>query len=209
MSQDSLEIGLKFASELQSLRVGYNSIGAGASVNHLHFQFWKVNLGLPVETAPRIVAWLVPSNDNHITLSKSAGWYAPFFVWSTPSHADVVGGALAVTALRKKVAAHVQAAVAYLTEINLPHNLVLTPTEVYLFPRRGTVPYVPATDPGGAHVTSGFPEVAGAVICPDTHLFKTLDEVAWLKWFEEHLAPSHAQLEGVMATLKDFKFPDA
>jgi hypothetical protein len=57
--------GLAFASHLHRLRVGFNSIGAGASVNHLHFQFWTVKLGLPVESAPRELV-IVNNDDSEV-----------------------------------------------------------------------------------------------------------------------------------------------
>lgn len=37
------------------LRVGYNSLGAGASVNHLHFQVWHTNYALPMESSDTYV----------------------------------------------------------------------------------------------------------------------------------------------------------
>eukprot|EP00039_Didymoeca_costata_P010676 m.144431 g.144431 ORF g.144431 m.144431 type:complete len:273 (+) comp14922_c0_seq1:58-876(+) len=54
---DALMIGISFAKGLSHIRVGFNSLGAGASVNHLHFQFWSIGQGdeaLPCETASRV-----------------------------------------------------------------------------------------------------------------------------------------------------------
>ena len=54
---DFAAAGLRRAAHLQpnSLRVGFNSLAAGASVNHLHFQFWRSPAErLPVEAAERV-----------------------------------------------------------------------------------------------------------------------------------------------------------
>lgn len=99
---------------------------------------------------------LIPGENSHITLSQSVGWFAPFFVWSYTSeiktwdptnikfryasYDTIAGIAQGIAAVkRERIAAHAQAAIDYLTKINLPHNMILTPTELYLFPRRPTV----------------------------------------------------------------------
>ena len=51
-----IQLGLHFVTTFESsdFRLGFNSIGAYASVNHLHFQFWELhNASFSVESAPR------------------------------------------------------------------------------------------------------------------------------------------------------------
>ena len=69
------------------------------------------------------------------------------------------------------------------------------------------VPYTPETNPDGAHITPGFPAVAGAIIAPDTQLYEEFDERSWVRWFDKHLRPSDEEMDGVMATLRSFKLP--
>lgn len=53
MTLGALRVGLAFARHLHSsgIKIGYNSLGAGASVNHFHFQTWQPGNPLPVEMA--------------------------------------------------------------------------------------------------------------------------------------------------------------
>ena len=53
LQEDALLLGLKIARRILDphLRLAFNSLSAGASVNHLHYQFWKYPRALPVERA--------------------------------------------------------------------------------------------------------------------------------------------------------------
>ncbi|KAK6798246.1 hypothetical protein RDI58_005948 [Solanum bulbocastanum] len=54
IDRDSFAIALHFASEVADpfFRVGYNSLGAFATINHLHFQAYYLSVPFPVEKAP-------------------------------------------------------------------------------------------------------------------------------------------------------------
>ncbi|KAL2522399.1 GDP-L-galactose phosphorylase 1 [Forsythia ovata] len=54
IDHESLFLALHFASETAdpAFRVGYNSLGAFATINHLHFQAYYLSLQLPIEKAP-------------------------------------------------------------------------------------------------------------------------------------------------------------
>lgn len=54
IDRDSFSIALHFARELEDpfVRVGYNSLGAFATINHLHFQAYYLSVPFPVEKAP-------------------------------------------------------------------------------------------------------------------------------------------------------------
>ncbi|XP_031490552.1 GDP-L-galactose phosphorylase 1-like [Nymphaea colorata] len=59
MDGESLLLALHMAAEAANpfFRVGYNSLGAFATINHLHFQAYYLNVPFPVEKAPaRLVA---------------------------------------------------------------------------------------------------------------------------------------------------------
>ncbi|GIL61252.1 hypothetical protein Vafri_15608 [Volvox africanus] len=49
-------LALQFARELDSpdFRVGYNSLGAFATINHLHFQSYRLSKPMPCEVAPTV-----------------------------------------------------------------------------------------------------------------------------------------------------------
>eukprot|EP00040_Diaphanoeca_grandis_P017698 m.92775 g.92775 ORF g.92775 m.92775 type:complete len:100 (-) comp26568_c1_seq1:252-551(-) len=64
------------------------------------------------------------------------------------------------------VATSIQRCVDILVKAAIPHNLVLTGKHAFLFPRR----HVVLLD----SINTGFPEVAGNVICPDDNLYKTI-----------------------------------
>jgi len=60
IDHDSLLLALHLAAEVgnPSFRLGYNSLGAFATINHLHFQAYYLNLPFPIEKAPkRRVPW--------------------------------------------------------------------------------------------------------------------------------------------------------
>lgn len=54
IDRDSFAIALHFAREVADpfFRVGYNSLGAFATINHLHFQAYYLSVPFPVEKAP-------------------------------------------------------------------------------------------------------------------------------------------------------------
>ncbi|GER28249.1 GDP-L-galactose phosphorylase 1 [Striga asiatica] len=66
---DSLALSLNFAKEASDpfFRVGYNSLGAFATINHLHFQAYYLSVPLPIEKAPTS---RIMSLENRVTVSK-------------------------------------------------------------------------------------------------------------------------------------------
>jgi GDP-L-galactose phosphorylase len=115
----------------------YNSIGGGASVNHLHFQFWHLPRQLPVEKSPTVPT---TGRASFAGLVQSTIYPVPFVAWHRTTMAP------------DTIAAHVLACAQFLTNANVPFNLVLTSARVFLLPRlRGT--------PFGSVVSPGFPEM--------------------------------------------------
>lgn len=49
ITEDSMLLALQFAAAAENpyFRVGYNSLGAYATINHLHFQVWNLELPQP------------------------------------------------------------------------------------------------------------------------------------------------------------------
>lgn len=73
MDHDSLLLALNMAKEAADpfFRLGYNSLGAFATINHLHFQAYHLNVPFPVEKAPtQTIMTVKASCDSGIILSE-------------------------------------------------------------------------------------------------------------------------------------------
>ncbi|XP_042028738.1 GDP-L-galactose phosphorylase 1-like [Salvia splendens] len=67
---DGLMLALHFAKEASNpfFRVGYNSLGAFATINHLHFQAYFLSAPFPIEKAP--TCKIMSSEDTRVMVSK-------------------------------------------------------------------------------------------------------------------------------------------
>ncbi|KAG6394327.1 hypothetical protein SASPL_144911 [Salvia splendens] len=67
---DGLMLALHFAKEASNpfFRVGYNSLGAFATINHLHFQAYFLSAPFPIEKAP--TCKIMSSKDTRVMVSK-------------------------------------------------------------------------------------------------------------------------------------------
>lgn len=129
--------GLKTALELaalsgsEALKLVYNSRGAYASVNQDHFQgfYYRGTDGasvLPIERAQREPI----SEDGGVTVSGLTGYPANALVFSgadLPALADAVAGYVKI-----------------LQDRNIPHNLLISGSTVYVMPVRFEEAYVPS-----------------------------------------------------------------
>eukprot|EP01001_Neometanema_parovale_P008501 NODE_4776_length_1020_cov_88.147157_g4571_i0.p1 GENE.NODE_4776_length_1020_cov_88.147157_g4571_i0~~NODE_4776_length_1020_cov_88.147157_g4571_i0.p1 ORF type:complete len:325 (+),score=35.92 NODE_4776_length_1020_cov_88.147157_g4571_i0:72-977(+) len=166
LTASALDVALAFASELRSrgLRIGYNSMGAGASVNHMHFQIWDFNEDLPVDLAPRRLVKTIPAGQESLKVHELTEEYPVrtlvFTHGSTP-------------ALRATTRAILLRCVAYMETHGIPHDLVLTSrprgNDVYLFPRKR------GWREGEYSFIVGFPEVAGYVIMQKEEQWRTVN----------------------------------
>lgn len=167
LTADALLVGLHFAHLLGTtaasaalasrplFRLGYNSLAAGASVNHLHFQFWQTNWPLAVEQVQTRLRARVATPGGGAALQirqAHADYPLPFLAFA----------GLGPTSLSQ--AAHlVHSCTRHCLEAGIPHNLVLTASHVFLVPRRPNVRV--------GSMTPGFPEVVcllkrqGLLIC--------------------------------------------
>ena len=145
----AIELGMSVAGAVaahERIAVGYNSLGAGASVNHLHFQLWMPPRPLLAEE----VILGLPSK-----LGRHHGR-----TWSVPPDASPSPtGLLAWRVQDDGVASEVMRCARFLAQRRLPHNLFITERHIALFPRKAC-----ALEHRGNSITPGFPEAAGWVL---------------------------------------------
>ncbi|KAI8464721.1 MAG: GDP-L-galactose phosphorylase 1-like protein [Monoraphidium minutum] len=132
LDRESVLLALRFAREGGNpfLRVGYNSLGAYATINHLHFQSYYLNTQMPIERAGSAPLPGVPSLlPGGVAVSRLFGYPVNAFALAAPRG----GGAAALEALADAVTA---AALA-LQAANVPHNMLISEcgAKVFLTPQ--------------------------------------------------------------------------
>ncbi|XP_054733321.1 GDP-D-glucose phosphorylase 1 isoform X1 [Anastrepha obliqua] len=162
----SISFLLNIADEKKAFRIGYNSPGALASVNHLHLHLLYITADLYVDKAELQVL-----KGTHIyRLSENMPTEAVCFIFkkSTDDEAFVVQ-------LQK-----LYNFIVWLCDHNIPHNLFLTPTrneqdkdtlKVFVFARKS---FCYVKDLNVCNI--GFCEISGYVTVGDEHLFESLTE---------------------------------
>lgn len=124
---DSLFLALHMAQEAGSpyFRLGYNSLGAFATINHLHFQAYYMSAPFPVEKAPteRIPVTKV-QYDNGVKISRLLNY---------PVRALVYEGGSTL----KDLSDMVSGACIWLQENNIPFNVLISDSgkKIFLFPQ--------------------------------------------------------------------------
>ena len=128
---------LRRAGNPTPLRVGFNSGGGGASVNHLHFQIWRPAGGiLPVEYAATLASRPLRDGAGGVRISELADGY--------PVRGFVLDGVRRSEAAREAAARAVSRCAARLAAGSfpfpsspaLPFNLVLTGDRIFFWPRQ-------------------------------------------------------------------------
>lgn len=78
---DGLLLALRFAKEASDpfFRVGYNSLGAFATINHLHFQAYYLSAPFPIEKAP--TCKIMSSKETRVAVSKLLNYPAKAIVF--------------------------------------------------------------------------------------------------------------------------------
>lgn len=185
-SLDALTVGLTFAAELLAsneameqeqpktakktkLRLGFNSLGAGASIGHLHFQFWSYSDGpdglIPIERAPL----------NNPILTSFTG----VELWVIdkeyhPIRAMALSGT-SVAALAK-AGAH---CIDVLVRRNIPFSLLMNGKHLFIIPRQ-------FSDVTYNWVSVGFPEAAGLLLVVNETYWRDESllnaDVVWNLW---------------------------
>ncbi|PKA57466.1 GDP-L-galactose phosphorylase 1 [Apostasia shenzhenica] len=124
---ESFSLALHMAAEAGSpyFRVGYNSLGAFATINHLHFQAYYFGMPFPVEKAPTQTISIVKSiTNNCVKVSRLLEY---------PVRALVYEGGISL----KELADVVTKACICLQENNIPFNVLISDCgrKIFLFPQ--------------------------------------------------------------------------
>ena len=158
LTSDSLLLAVFFlaASSCQDLRLGFNSLGAAASVNHLHWHVYRLTARLAIEQRP--------VSDDHVLVD----WPIPGFAFDIST--------LTFEAVQKLVTKVMRYVTACL-DLGLAHNLFLTRTRdgnsirVILWPRKAH--FGSKNDMG---LVAAFCEFSGFFIAKTKDCFDELTE---------------------------------
>jgi len=183
-SLHALTVGLTFAAELRAsnentndqmqikktnLRLGFNSLGAGASIGHLHFQFWSYNDGpdglIPIERAPLRQPMLTSFPGVELSVIDKG---------HHPIRSMALSGASMPTLA--KAGAH---CINVLVARNIPFSLLMNGKHLYIMPRR----FSDVTFNWGS---VGFPEAAGLLLVVNETYWRDATllnaDVVWELW---------------------------
>jgi len=187
----TMELALHFAKEADSdsFRVGYNSLGAYATINHLHFQAYYLEHAFPVELAATAPLPQCPS------LRGGARHHAPLVHLSRlvdyPVRGFVAELAPGVTPSRgiHALAELVGRACMALAAANVPHNVFVTKRgrRVFLYPQvfaerlsRGEVP----ADVVATGVNPACFEISGHMLYKSREDYAAADDAACTRILE-------------------------
>jgi hypothetical protein len=139
-----------------NVRLGLNSRGARASVNHLHFQGWYIDEDGPmaIETAERD---FVATLGDDVSVEALANYPVRGFVFSGQNHDALINYAMML--------------LKNLQDQNVPHYVLISGNSIYILPASRE----PSTDefPGGL----GVLEVAGRINLPADKYASATDEM--------------------------------
>eukprot|EP01064_Diplonema_japonicum_P019792 TRINITY_DN2862_c1_g1_i1.p1 TRINITY_DN2862_c1_g1~~TRINITY_DN2862_c1_g1_i1.p1 ORF type:complete len:408 (+),score=57.09 TRINITY_DN2862_c1_g1_i1:48-1226(+) len=192
LTSDALEVGMRFAASLLPLgrdfRVGFNSLAAGASVNHLHFQFWSYHGPreggvLPVEEAEKV---LLAAHKYHpdLRIYSLKKFQVPgFAIRNISFYIDIVSDLLSRV-------------IAYLYAREQPYNLLFASNQVFIMPRQPTS----QTSLIRGVLPPGFPEIFGEVIATDTSL-RDLSGSELSEHYEKYIKAPEGVLQGAESIL--------
>ncbi|KAJ8761213.1 hypothetical protein K2173_001269 [Erythroxylum novogranatense] len=127
IDQESFWLAVQMANEAADpfFRVGYNSLGAFATINHLHFQAYYLALSFPVETAPtRKIMTVKGLEDRGVIVSRLLDY---------PVRGIVFEGGRTLQDLSDSVAS----SCIYLQNNNIPFNVLIADCgkRIFLFPQ--------------------------------------------------------------------------
>ncbi|VFQ72444.1 unnamed protein product [Cuscuta campestris] len=125
IDRDSFLLALHMAAEASNpyFRVGYNSLGAFATINHLHFQAYYLAVPFPIEKAPTRI----------VTTAAAAGNVKIFEILNYPVRGLVFDGASSLD----EMANVVSSSCICLQENNIPFNVLISDMgkRVFLLPQ--------------------------------------------------------------------------
>lgn len=176
------------------IRVGYNSIGACASVNALHFQFWRFDLSpdglLPLERAPRVLVQVpVGSEGGEEEAGEDEEEKAAAASAKDGVELYKIDGGYPLRALMLRaptiplLARAASKCVDALLERDVPHSLLLDGQRVFVVPRQKHAKPLPFA------VSPGFPEASGLLLVMADQDFedeqKLNADLVWKLWSED------------------------
>lgn len=185
LTEDALRVLLHFEAEfsLSGWRFGFNSLGGGASVNHLHFQFTHLDkqsaMSLPVERCPTKAVKRARVGPQ---LWRVQGWPVPALLYKGLQDIE-------------KTAQTIAQCVAHLRALGLPHTLLLAGDKAYLFPRR---PMTLQDNPSFGGGSPGLMELSGEYILSSAVKFKTVKAQQIHEYLEQTVAVSEKQFDSIL-----------
>lgn len=130
ISSDTIQLALQFTAAVDNpyFRLGYNSLGAYATINHLHFQGYYLMAPYPVERAVTEELSGIDEMEGEIRVSKLVGY--PVRGWVFEMKAAFDDCLVPMCSKIGRVCVHLQTA-------NIPHNLLISDcgARVFLFPQ--------------------------------------------------------------------------
>lgn len=187
LTLDALLVGLSISQHFSSpwLRVGFNSLSAGASVNHLHFQVWDFPALLPCELSSTF-----PVGNLHHSLSirRSNAYPVKFLRF------DLSASTSNDPEAQSYLAQTVFSLVERLYLANQPFNVIMTPATVFLFPRQPMIPL--------GSIRVGFPEVAGEIFISDESQYRELNELDMAEFFRNHVDSSEEVFNSLLEHIR-------
>lgn len=125
IDMDSLQLALNMSVEANNpyFRIGYNSLGAFATINHLHFQAYYLAVPFPVERAPT-TALVSRKHNKGVRISELSDYPVKGLVFES-------AGSL------QELAMSVAKVCCILQDKNIPYNLLIADcgSRIYLFPQ--------------------------------------------------------------------------
>jgi len=185
VSPSTMHFALQMAAESNNpfFRIGFNSLGAYGSVNHLHFQGYYLDAPFPVERAPTVPIPGIPTISKHVRVMQLSEYPVRGMVMEIIEDATVVNplqhlAHLCGDACRK------------LVEHNIPHNIFIVDggSRLFLFPQcfqeRVSKGFVPEwiTDTG---VNPAAFEISGHLLMKARQDFDMIDQEKACKLLEQ------------------------
>lgn len=178
---DTLRLAMTFAREAAnpSLRVGYNSLGAYATINHLHYQAYYLNQLFPCELVPTEPLPGIKRRRDGIRINRLTRYPVNAFVVEMDPAVGLSDEEAAD--LQSEMAQLVGTACLRMQAMNLPHNLLICESgrRIFVFPQcfgerqaQGLIPDE-VLDTG---VNPAAFEIAGHILLKRQQDYDSLDE---------------------------------
>ena len=168
LDRETIDLALDFAASSAdpTFRVAFNSMGGWATVNHLHLQAYYIDASL-LTAAEVDTAFPVERESLKYVGSRPGGVRIyntiDYPIWTLVYRVDAASGD------RAALAAAVDSCVQVLIRNNIAHNLLFTPNQVFLFPRRRGRKGEHDLHPAGW-------ELAGHMVVKDREQYEALDD---------------------------------